>query len=77
MNASFMRLIDEWGYGYHHFIGRQRNIFDPAAFKLKNNLLRGDVCSYGLFFPVPLVGECQRLVCIQPVKLAHESGFVH
>ena len=77
MNASFMRFIDKWGYGYHHLISRQQNFFDPAAFKLKNNLFGRDVCSHGLFFPVPLVGERQRLMCIQSVKLVNESGFAN
>ena len=38
MDASFMRVINKWGYGYQHFISRQRNFFDPAAFKLKDDL---------------------------------------
>ena len=77
MDASFMRFIDKWGYSDHHFISRQRNFFDPAAFKLKNNLFGCYVCSHWLFFPVPLVSERQRLVSIQPVKLVDESGFAH
>ena len=64
MNASFVRAIDKWGHSYHHFISRQRDFFDLAAFKLKDNLFRSDVGSHWLFFPVPLVSECQRLVCI-------------
>ena len=77
MDASFMRVIDKWGYGYHHFISRQRNFFDRTAFKLKDNLFRSDVGSHRLLFPVPLVSECQRLVSIQPVKLVNECGFAH
>ena len=77
MNASFVRVIDKWGYSDHHFISWQWNFFDPAAFELKNNLFRGDVSSYRLLFPVPLVSECERLVSIQPVKLVNECGFAH
>ena len=77
MNASFMRAIDKWGYSYHHLIIGQSNIYDFTAFELKHNLFRVDVSSHGLFFPVPLVSECQRLVCIKSFKLVDESGFVH
>ena len=77
MNASFMGAIDKWGYSYHHLILRQCNFYDLTAFELKNNLFRSDVGSHGLFFPVPLVSEGQRLVCIKSFKLAYESGFVH
>ena len=77
MNASFMCAIDKWGHSYHHFIIRQCNFFDLAAFELKDNLFGGDVTSHGLLFPVPLVSEGQRLVCIQSVKLVNESGFAH
>ena len=38
LEGSFVRVIDKWCYGYHHFISRQWNFFDPAAFELKNNL---------------------------------------
>ena len=77
MDASFVCAIDKWGYGYHHFISRQWNFFDPAAFELKNNLFCCDMGSHRLLFPVPLVSECERLVCIQPVKLVNECGFAH
>ena len=64
MTASFVSAFYKRGHGYHHLLVRQSNYFNLAVFKFKNDHFKGDVSFYGLLFLVPLVGKCQRLVCI-------------
>ena len=69
MNPSDVRFLDIGGDRNHHLISRQCNSSHFPILELEHDFARIDEALDGLLFLKPLVGDRERLTCVQAVEL--------